>query len=37
MADYIGKRVFHKAKYGNGLVVSQDDKGYVYIKFETET
>lgn len=37
MADYIGKKVHHKAKYGNGIVVSQDEKGYVYIKFDNET
>ena len=34
MTNYIGKKVLHKAKYGNGIVVSQDEKGYIFIKFD---
>ena len=34
--DYTGKRVFHKAKYGEGTIVSSDSKGYIYVKYQSE-
>lgn len=34
--DYTGKRVFHKAKYGEGMIVSSDSKGYIYVKYQSE-
>lgn len=35
--DYIGKRVFHRAKFGAGTVVSQDDNaGKIIVKFDNE-
>ena len=34
--NYTGKRVFHKAKYGEGTIVSSDSKGYILVKYESE-
>lgn len=34
--DYTGKRVYHSTKYGEGVIVSTDPKGYIYVKFPTE-
>lgn len=33
---YIGKKVFHKLKYGEGTIVSEDPKGYIFVKFKSE-
>ena len=34
--DYIGRPVFHKAKYGKGTIVFQDDKGHIKVQFDSE-
>ena len=34
--DYTGKRVYHSTKYGEGVIVSHDPKGYIYVKYHTE-
>lgn len=33
---YIGKKVLHKLKYGEGVIVSEDSKGHIYVKFHSE-
>jgi len=33
--DYIGKKVNHKAKYGLGEIIKQNDE-YIFVKFESE-
>ena len=30
---FLGKTVIHKAKFGEGVILSQDDKGYLIVKF----
>ena len=34
--EYIGKKVFHKSKYGEGTIVSEDPQGYIFVKFKSE-
>ena len=34
--EYIGKKVFHKSKYGEGTIVSEDPQGYIFVKFQSE-
>ena len=34
--NYVGKTVVHKAKFGKGIITSQDEKGYIFVKFESE-
>jgi Superfamily I DNA and RNA helicases and helicase subunits len=33
--DYVGKKVFHKAKYGEGTIISQDGSGNITVKFDS--
>lgn len=32
--DYIGKEVFHKVKYGKGIIINQDDS-YISVRFDS--
>ena len=32
--DYTGKKVLHKAKFGEGIIVEHDAKGYISVQFE---
>lgn len=34
--NYVGRTVFHKAKYGKGTIVSQDGSGHIKVRFESE-
>lgn len=36
MIDYKGKKVYHKAKFGEGVIVAQNDKGTITVKFSSE-
>ena len=34
--NYVGKTVVHKAKFGKGIITSQDENGYIYVIFDSE-
>ncbi len=33
--DYVGKRVFHKAKFGEGVIIAQDQNNYITVQFDS--
>ena len=33
--DYIGKRVYHKAKFGEGVIIAQDAENHITVQFDT--
>lgn len=35
MIDYNGKKVYHKAKFGEGVIVAQNDKGTITVRFSS--
>ena len=34
--DYVGKKVFHEREFGEGVIVSQNSKGYIKVRFDSQ-
>ena len=33
--NYVGKKVYHKAKFGNGIIIAQDQNNHITVQFDT--
>lgn len=33
--NYVGKRVFHRAKFGEGVIIAQDQDNHITVRFDS--